>query len=185
MLALLASFGHVQAADVSLSWQSSSSTNVAGYNIYYGTASGNYTGKISVGNVTTITISNLDSGMTYYFSATALDSSGDESGFSNETLFLVPGALALETGGNPGVPVASASAPANASSLSAGAKPRNPMVIKFPVAPSHWYEVQATVDFATWTTIWQTGVATSNAWVQYLDPDAGAYSSRFYRLVLH
>ena len=162
-LALLGSFGHAVAADVSLSWQPSASTNVIGYNIYYGTTSGNYTGKITVGNVTTTTISNLNSGTTYYFSATALDSNGNESEFSNETEFLVPGVLTLNAGVNPG----------------------DPMVIKFPVAPSHWYEVQATEDFKTWITIWQTDVATSNAWVQCSDPDASAYSARFYRLVLH
>lgn len=163
MLELLAGPGNVLAADVSLSWQSSSSTNVTAYNIYYGTSSGNYSGKIMAGNVTTTTISNLNCGTTYYFSATALDSSGNESGFSNETRFLVPGMLALSAAGKPGVP----------------------MVIKFPVAPWHWYEVQATEDFKSWTTIWQTRVATSNTWVQCSDLNAGAYPSRFYRLVLH
>lgn len=185
VLALVAGFSHVLAADVSLSWQLSSSTNVTGYNIYYGTVSGNYTGKIMVGNVTTTTISNLNCGTAYYFSATALDSNGNESGFSNETRFLVPGVLALGAGAKPGNPLVHAPAPANASPLSPWVKPGNPLVIKFPVAPTHWYEVQATVDFNSWTTIWQTGVATSNDWVQFSDPDASAYSSRFYRLVLH
>ncbi len=163
VLEFLVGLNSLLAADVSLSWQASSSTNVTGYNIYYGTASGNYTGKIMAGNVTTTTISNLAAGTTYYFSATALDSNGNESGFSNETRFLVPGMLALTAAGAPG----------------------GPMMIKFPVAPWHWYEVQATEDFKSWTTIWQTRVATSNTWIQCLDLNAGAYPSRFYRLVLH
>jgi hypothetical protein len=185
VLASLVGFSQVLAADVSLSWQASPSTNVTGYNIYYGTASGNYTDKIMVGNVTAATISNLDCGITYYFSATALDSNGNESGFSNEASFLVPGVLVLSAESIPGDPMARAPAPANTSPLRAGVKRSVQMVIKFPVAPSHWYEVQATADFKSWTTIWQTGVATSNAWVQCLDPDASAYASRFYRLVLH
>lgn len=180
-LALFAGFGRVHATDVSLSWQSSSSTNVTGYNLYYGTVSGNYTGKIRVGNVTTTTISNLNCGTTYYFSATAVDSSGSESGFSNETRFLVPGVLALSV---VAIPVRSPNQ-GNAGPKSAGVMPGNLMVIKFPVAPLHWYEVQATADFKSWTTIWRTGVATSNAWVQCSDPGASAYPSRFYRLVLH
>ena len=167
---------------MTLSWQSSASTNVTGYNIYYGTASGNYTYKIMVGNVSTAAISNLNCGTTYFFSATALDSSGNESGFSNETQFLVPGLLTLNTEGNLAAPVPS---PAIAGPVSAKAKPGAPLTINFPVAPQHWYEVQATADFKSWTTIWQTGVATSNAWVQYSDPDASAHSSRYYRLVLH
>ena len=185
MLALFVNLCNVLAADVSLSWQPSSSTNVVGYNIYFGTSSGNYTGKIMVGNVATATISNLTCGTTYYFAATALDSSGDESGFSNETEFLVPGMLTLCADGNLIVPMAHTPSPANSSPVSAKAKPDAPLMINFPVAPSHWYEVQASVDLMSWTTIWQTGVATSNAWVRYLDPDASDYSSRFYRLVLH
>lgn len=163
LLALLTGLVCAKAATVSIAWNPSSDTNVTGYNIYYGTSSGNYTGKVSVGNVSVITISNLTYGATYYFAATAFDSDGNESDFSNETQFIVPGALVLSGGANPG----------------------DPMVIKFPVAPSHWYEVQASVDLQSWTTIWQTAVATSNVWVQFSDPEAGAFTSRFYRLVLH
>lgn len=67
VLALFVGFDHVLAADISLRWRSSSTTNVTGYNIYYGTVSGHYTGKIKVGNVTTTTISNLNCGMTLLF----------------------------------------------------------------------------------------------------------------------
>jgi hypothetical protein len=185
LVALFLDFGRVSAANVSLSWMPSSSTNVTGYNIYYGTISRNYTGKIQVGKVTTITISNLTCGITYFFSATALDSSGGESGFSNETQFLVPGVLLLGTSATNRAPLARAATPANGSPLNAALKPANPMVMVFPAAPSHWYEVQATVDFLSWTTVWTTGVATSNAWVQFSDTNACAYASRYYRLVLH
>jgi hypothetical protein len=162
-LALLAGVAGTEAASVSLGWTPSSDTNVVGYNIYYGTASGNYTGKVTVADVSSVTIPNFNGGDTYYFAATAFDSAGDESDFSTETQFIVPGVLALSSGTNPG----------------------DPMVIKFPVAPSHWYEVQASVDLQSWATIWQTDVATSNVWVQFLDPNASAFQSRFYRLVLH
>jgi hypothetical protein len=163
LLMLLLGLHHATAATVSLAWIPSSDTNVVGYNIYYGTASGNYTGKITVGNTTITTISNLTCGATYYFAATAFDSAGDESDFSTETQFIVPGILALSSGANPG----------------------DPMLIKFPVAPAHWYEVQASVDLQSWTTIWQTDVATENVWIQFSDPNASAFPSRFYRLVLH
>jgi hypothetical protein len=163
LLALVISLNHSTAASVSLAWTPSSDTNVTGYNIYYGTSSGNYTGKTTVANVSTITISNLTCGTTYYFAVTAFDSTGNESVFSNEAQFIVPGTLALSRGSNPG----------------------DPMVIKFPVAPTHWYEVQASVDLHSWSTIWQTGVASSNNWVQFSDPAASTFQSRFYRLVIH
>ena len=60
---------------------------MAGYDIYYGTTSGNYTDVISVGNVTNVTINDLEPGVTYYFSATSLDAAGDQSAYSNEATF--------------------------------------------------------------------------------------------------
>ena len=56
---------------------------LAGFKIYYGTASGTYTGIVDVGSVTNYAINNLAVG-TYYFSVTAYDSVGSESDFSNE-----------------------------------------------------------------------------------------------------
>ncbi len=113
--------------------------------------------------MTSATVSNLTAGVTYYFAATAVPVSGFESGLSNEATYIVPGCLTLSKGTNAG----------------------DPMLIRFPVASGQGYEVQATTDFQTWTNIWQTGVATSNAWVQFTDPNAGSFSSRFYRLVLN
>ena len=194
LLGFLVGLGNVLAADVSLSWHASDSIRVTGYNIYFGTSSSNYTCKIKVGNVTTTTISNLNCGTTYFFSATALDSRGNESGFSNETRFLVPGMLTLNAVGNVLVSAPPVAVPAIAGRASvkaapgpvaAEAKPGIPLVIKFPVAPSHWYQVQATVDFISWSTVWQTGVTTSNAWVQFSHTNSSAYPSRYYRLVLH
>jgi hypothetical protein len=58
-------------------------TNLAGYKIYYGTSSGNYTLSQDIGNITSYTINNLPSG-TYYFAVTSYDSSGMQSVYSNE-----------------------------------------------------------------------------------------------------
>jgi hypothetical protein len=57
-------------------------TNLAGYKIYYGTTSGNYTSVLFIGNVTNYTLT-LPVG-TYYFTVSSYDSLGSESGFSNE-----------------------------------------------------------------------------------------------------
>ncbi len=58
-------------------------TDLAGYRVYYGTSSGNYSKMIDIGNVLTYTINNLVSG-TYYFAVTAYDSQNLESSYSNE-----------------------------------------------------------------------------------------------------
>jgi hypothetical protein len=162
-LALLVTLDCAKGAGVSLGWGTSDDTNVVAYNIYYGTTSGDYTNEVSVGNVSDVTISNLTLGTTYYFAATAVDAQGDESGFSAETAYTVPGTLALSAGLNPG----------------------DPMTINFPVAPGHWYEVQASVDLQTWTTIYQTDVESANDMEQFSDPDTASYASRFYRLAMH
>ncbi len=57
--------------------------DLAGFRIYYGLASRNYSWVIDVGNVTTYKIENL-SPNTYYFAVTAYDTSGNESDYSNE-----------------------------------------------------------------------------------------------------
>ena len=59
------------------------------------------------------------------------------------------------------------------------------MVPSFPVVPAHWYEIQATSDFQTWTTIWRTDVVNSNQWLQFADTNSSAFGSRCYRLALH
>ena len=59
-------------------------TDLAGYKIYYGTASRSYTQSIDVGNKTIQTVPNLSEGVTYYFAATAYNTSQKESTYSNE-----------------------------------------------------------------------------------------------------
>jgi hypothetical protein len=58
--------------------------DLAGYKLYYGTASGDYSTSIDMGNVTTFVVPNLTWGIIYYFSVTAYDTGGNESGYSNE-----------------------------------------------------------------------------------------------------
>jgi hypothetical protein len=84
---------------VMLAWNPSISTNVVGYNIYYGVACGVYTNKTSVAGSTSTnaTITGLVPGTKYYFAATAVDSLGVESPFSNETSYTVPANSILNT----------------------------------------------------------------------------------------
>jgi hypothetical protein len=89
VLSCLIIFGRAALAQqsVTLTWSPSTNATVAGYKIYYGTASGNYTNTVDVGNVTSATISGLANSTKYYFAATTYDSTGDESAFSNEASF--------------------------------------------------------------------------------------------------
>jgi len=80
------------AAQLALLWDPSGDSDVVGYNVYYGTQSGHYTTEVNAGNTTTYTVSNLQVGSTYYFAATAYDSYGYESAYSNELSYTVPSA---------------------------------------------------------------------------------------------
>ena len=79
---------------VNLKWVSNKEDDIAGYRIYYGNYSHNYFGKgsnfgdspITVGNTTSIELKNLINEKVYFFSITALDKSGQESGFSKEMI---------------------------------------------------------------------------------------------------
>jgi hypothetical protein len=76
---------------VSLTWDPSTST-VAGYNIYRGTQSGGPYSLLnsSLLSSTNYTDSAVQSGATYYYVSTAVDSSNDESSYSNEANAVIP-----------------------------------------------------------------------------------------------
>jgi hypothetical protein len=87
LLADLSASGH-GAQSVSLGWDRSADTNVAGYYLYYGTTNGNYSSRVDVGSNTTATITGLATrSVTYYFAATSHDASGMESPLSNQASF--------------------------------------------------------------------------------------------------
>jgi hypothetical protein len=77
---------------VDLSWNASTSQDVIGYNVYRSTTSGGGYSKInSVLDTSTVyTDASVSDGNTYYYVATAVDSSGQESVYSNEVQAMIP-----------------------------------------------------------------------------------------------
>ena len=73
----------LEASPMTVEWDANSEADLAGYVVYYGTASGVYTVNIDVGNRTSWQI-NLVDGQSYYFAVKAYDSEGLYSVFSNE-----------------------------------------------------------------------------------------------------
>ena len=77
-----------------LAWDAVTASGLSGYRVYYGTAPGTYLQSpgngISVGSVTTYTVSGLGRGLRYYFAVTAFDGSGNETTYSNEVFKDIP-----------------------------------------------------------------------------------------------
>ena len=100
------------AAQATLAWDPNTESDLAGYRIHHGTASGSYTVHLDVHNVTSYTVTGLTAGQTYYFAATAYDASGNESGYSNPLSYAVPSANGAPT--IPATPTGASSAIVNA-----------------------------------------------------------------------
>jgi len=159
LLILAALSTTVQAGQsVTLAWNRSSDTNVAGYKIYDGVASHTYTNTINAGNATNATISGLIPGTTYYFAATTYSCLGVESPFSSEVSYtapIVPGVQLRVT-------------------------PARQFVLTVTGPINHTYDILATQDFKTWTVIGTVTVGAGGS-LNFTDTNAASYSRRFYR----
>ncbi len=76
-----------------LTWAASTSQNIAGYNVYRGTTSGGpYGTKLNSALITVLTYTDtlVQAGQTYYYVGTAVDVSGNESGYSTQATAVIP-----------------------------------------------------------------------------------------------
>ncbi len=71
-------------AQIKLAWDPNTEPDMAGYRVYYGTASRTYGTPIDVGNVTTYTLNGLSQRVVYYITVTAYNMANYESAYSNE-----------------------------------------------------------------------------------------------------
>ncbi len=148
-------------AIITLAWDPSPSTNVTGYNVYYGTAPRTYSTAVNAGFSTTQVITNLTRGATYYFSATALDQNGLESEYSSELAYTVPIIV------NP--------------RLTLTRNTTGAFSITATGIQNYQYAVLASEDMISWRNV-ATVTANSTGQIQWSDPTSGSYKRRYYRL---
>jgi hypothetical protein len=98
------------ALGVTLAWDPDTDPNLAGYRLYYGTADGVFTHEVEVGTSTTVSVSNLVDGQTYFFVVTAYNASAVESAPSNEVSYTVPGSAPASTSKQAGPPATTVTA---------------------------------------------------------------------------
>ncbi|WDT74099.1 MAG: fibronectin type III domain-containing protein [Candidatus Manganitrophus sp.] len=89
------------AEEALLIWDPSPDADVVGYELYYGTGSGQYSESVDVGNTTSYTLSVTTPG-THYFAVTAYKLGHHESGFSNEVSKEMNGAASASPSGDGG-----------------------------------------------------------------------------------
>ncbi|HTL54333.1 MAG TPA: fibronectin type III domain-containing protein [Candidatus Limnocylindrales bacterium] len=142
-----------------LAWTPSQASTIAGYRLYYGGASQTYTNTVEVGNTTSVTVSNLAVGGTYFFAVTAYDLIGLESEFSQEISYTVPASARLAL-----------------RALVAGQ-----MLVTGRGPVGYQYDIQTSTDCQNWAV---AGNATMDGTgtFQFTDPGAATNSSRYYRL---
>ncbi len=86
-----AAFSAFSARSATVSWEQNTETDLKGYNVYMGTTSKTYEKPVFVDKTKTSHVfERLKRGTTYYFTVTAIDSSGNESLFSEEVLKTIP-----------------------------------------------------------------------------------------------
>jgi len=115
-LLLFSALPIAHAASVTLAWNRAVASGLAGYHLYTGVSSGNYTSSLNVGNQTNATISGLTTGARYYFAVTSYTSNGLESAFSNEISYTPTNSTSTNL-----LPTVVLTAPANGSSYTAPA----------------------------------------------------------------
>lgn len=112
---ILAGSLELAAQRVTLAWDTSVSSNIVSYSVYYGVVSGAYGTKVDVGNVTSATLPGLTPGTTYFFAVTCVDSNTLESTYSTEVSYVVgtnlPSVVGLSAIGNTGRDITTAQLP--------------------------------------------------------------------------
>ncbi|WP_269752097.1 PKD domain-containing protein [Thiocapsa bogorovii] len=90
MLFILAMSANVTASDLTLAWNGVDDSRVAGYELHYGEASGNYSKSVQ-SSTNSQSVSGLEAGKTYYFAVKAFNSDRSlDSAFSNEVSTTIP-----------------------------------------------------------------------------------------------
>lgn len=72
------------AAGLTVAWETPRDNRTAGHIVYYGTSPGQYTSKVDVGTATRHQFHDLDNDTTYFFTVSAYNETGEQSGYSPE-----------------------------------------------------------------------------------------------------
>lgn len=155
---------------VSLGWNPSPSTNVSGYYLCWGLASGACTNHLDVRNLTTATVGGLEPKVTYYFTVVAYDYRGDLAPPSNEVSYSAPASPPPATPAVLSVELQSSGTAAASLHLS------------FEGTAGATYRLEVTENFQDWETIWTTNCLADGPMAATVT-DLASHPQRFFRVV--
>ena len=75
---------------IRVTWNRNTESDLAGYWVYWGTSPNSYDHLIGVDTISSVDVMGLEAGKTYYFAVTARDTSGNQSGFSQQASITIP-----------------------------------------------------------------------------------------------
>jgi hypothetical protein len=90
----------VFALGVRVTWNKNIESDLAGYLVYCGTSPGSYDRIVGADLTARIDIMDVEAGRTYYFAVTARDTSGNQSGYSQQVVITIPVADSGNSGTN-------------------------------------------------------------------------------------
>lgn len=164
LIALLLGSGTTQSAtaaatySVTIAWDPNPEPTVIGYRAHYGVNSRDYSNVVDVGNASSVIISGLVEGMTYFFSITAYDALGLESDFSDELSH------------TPGTPT-----------VRARVLPSGQGALTLRGRINQAYAIEATADLKNWTAIATVTLGAKGSY-EFIEPQMALFTRRFYRL---
>jgi hypothetical protein len=147
-----------------LEWDAPAEPSLAGFKIYIGSTSRDYERVLDVGLQTRVSLTNMDAGITYFLSATAYNTNGIESSFSEEVQY------------TPAVDGVNSIKLPYYFTIST-----NPALRFSAEAGQRWWIVSST-DLNIWKQV-DSGEMETAAWVNFIDPSFPAAPQKFYRVI--
>lgn len=126
----------VEKMQVTLAWDRSTETTVAGYRLHYGTSSGRYDKQVDVGNTTTATVADLNPDSSYFFAVTAYTAAKLESLPSNEVTVQPRSATAARSLNSTDTATSTAGTAATTLAAATATSEPNRLALKAAAAPS-------------------------------------------------
>ena len=163
----LATLQTARAFEATLEWDANSEENVAGYRVYVGTQSREYSVTLDAGNQTQKRVLSLEAGQMYFFAVTAYTADGLESPFSDEVSYTV----AIDNTNVVLVPL-----------TVTRSRVTSAITISFNTQASQSCYVQASTDLQLWQTVC-TNVAVLDGLFEWTDAAAPGLPRRFYRVI--